>query len=76
MPMTVLKVQVVYAGGRRKSAGRWKSAGEWAPTRKLSLAQGRFKVRHGSSALFRLRFAAIDGTTRIDDVHVDPRFSR
>jgi hypothetical protein len=72
----VLKVQVVYADGRRKSAGRWKSAGEWTPTRKLSLAQGRFKVRRGGSALVQLRFAAIDGTTRIDDVYIDPRFSR
>lgn len=73
---TVLKVQVVYGDGRRKSAGRWKPAAEWTPTRKLSLAQGRFKVRRGGSALVQLRFAAIDGTTRIDDVYIDPRFSR
>jgi hypothetical protein len=71
-----LKVQVVYADGRRKSAARVKPAAEWAPTRKVSLAQGRFRVRRGSSAVVRLRFAAIGGSVRVDDVYVDPRYNR
>jgi hypothetical protein len=72
----VLKVQVVYADGRTKKAGRLKPAADWAVTRKLSLAQGRFRVRRGHSALVQLRFAVTAGTARIDDVYIDPRFWR
>lgn len=72
----VLKVEVVYADGRSKKAGRLKPAADWAVTRKLSLAQGRFRLRRGQSALVQLRFAATAGTARIDDIYVDPRFWR
>ena len=72
----VVKVQVLYAKGREKATARLKPAAEWTPTRKLSLAQGRFKVRKGRSAEVRLRFAVTDGTARVDDVYVDPRMWR
>jgi hypothetical protein len=72
----VVKVQVVYADGRKKATGRVKPGADWAPTRKLSLAQGRFKVRRGRSAQVQLRFAVTTGTARIDDVYVDPRMWR
>lgn len=71
-----LKVQVLYADGRRKPTGRLKPAFEWAPTRKLSLAQGRFKIRRGRSAEMQLRFSVSSGTARIDDVYIDPRIWR
>ena len=63
----------MYADGRVKKAGRLKPAADWAVTRKLSLAQGRFRVRRGESALVQLRFAVTAGTARLDDVYVDPR---
>ena len=72
----VVKVQVLYAKGREKTTARFKPAVEWAPTRKLSLAQGRFKARKGGSAEVQLRFAVISGTARVDDVYVDPRMWR
>ena len=72
----VVKVGVVYADGRVKKAGRLKPAADWAVTRKLSLAQGRFRVRRGDSALVQLRFAVTAGTARLDDLYVDPRFHR
>jgi hypothetical protein len=73
---TVVKVQVLYADGRRKATGRVKPKPEWAPTRKLSLAQGRFKIRRGRSAEVQLRFAVLSGTARLDDVYIDPRIWR
>ena len=72
----VVKVSVVYADGRVKQTGRLKPAAVWKVTRKLSLAQGRFRVRRSESALVQLRFAATAGTARLDDVYVDPRFWR
>jgi hypothetical protein len=72
----VVKVAVVYADGRAKKSGRLKPAADWAVTRKLSLAQGRFKVRRGESALVQLRFSVPTGTARLDDVYIDPRFWR
>ena len=72
----VVKVGVVYADGRVKKTGSLKPAADWAVTRKLSLAQGRFRVRRGESALVQLRFAVTAGTARVDDVYVDPRFWR
>jgi hypothetical protein len=71
-----LNVQVVYPSGKFKRAGRLKPGAEWNVTRKLSLAQGRFRVTKGSSAEIRLRFTASAGTVRIDDVYVDPRYKR
>ena len=72
----IVKVSVVYADGSVKKTGRLKPAADWAVTRKLSLAQGRFRVRRGESALVQLRFAVTAGTARLDDVYVDPRFWR
>jgi hypothetical protein len=72
----VVKVGVVYADGRVKKTGRLKPAADWAVTRKLSLAQGRFRVRRGESALVQVRFAVTAGTARLDDLYIDPRFWR
>ena len=72
----VMKVQVLYADGKKKATGRVKPGAEWAPTRKLSLAQGRFKIRRGRSAQVQLRFAVTTGTARLDDVYIDPRMWR
>jgi hypothetical protein len=72
----VLRVQVLYASGKVKSVGRVRPGAEWAPTRKLSLKQGLFRVHRRASTFVQLRFAASAGTVRLDDVYVDPRFSR
>jgi hypothetical protein len=73
---SVLRVDVVYASGKVKRSGRVKPRAEWAPTRKLSLAQGRFKAKRRGTALVQLRFVATAGTVRMDDVYVDPRYNR
>jgi hypothetical protein len=72
----VVRVAVVYADGSVKKTGRLKPAADWKVTRKLSLAQGRFRVRRGESALVQVRFEVKAGTARLDDVYVDPRFWR
>jgi hypothetical protein len=72
----VVRVQVLYAGSKPKFTGRIRPGAAWAPTRKLSLAQGRFRVRRDASTVIRLRFAAITGIVRLDDVFVDPRYNR
>jgi hypothetical protein len=69
-----LRVDVVYANGRVKKAGRVRAREDWRVTRKLSLAQGRFRVKRGASANVQLRFTASGGPVRVDDVYVDPRF--
>jgi hypothetical protein len=72
----VLRVDVVYASGKVKKTGRLKPGAEWAPTRRLSLAQGRFRAKRGGFAQIQLRFVATAGTVRMDDVYVDPRYNR
>jgi hypothetical protein len=73
----VVRVQVLYANGtKRKAPRRVRPGAEWAPTRKLSLAQGLFRVRRRASTTIQLRFAASAGTVRIDDVYVDPFLRR
>jgi hypothetical protein len=71
-----LRVQVLYASGKKKSPRRVRPGAGWAPTRKLSLAQGLFHVRRRASTEIQLRFAASAGTVRIDDVYVDPFLRR
>jgi hypothetical protein len=72
-----LRVQVLYGEGRKsKKTGRIKAGAVWKVTRKLSLAQGRFRVKRGKSANVRLKFTASGGPVRMDDVYVDPRFTR
>ena len=71
-----LKVQVVYRSRRAKTTARLKPGAEWRVTRRMSLAQGRFRVRRKGSAVVRLRFAATAGTVRVDDVYVDPRYRK
>lgn len=72
----VVRVQVLYDGGRSKKTGRIRARHAWRITRKLSLAQGRFHVASGGSANVQLRFTASGGTVALDDVYVDPRLRR
>jgi hypothetical protein len=71
-----VKVQIVYASGRVLGRGRLLPGAEWAPTKKLALSQGLFKVKRGKAKQIRLRFAVTAGTARMDDVYVDPRMWR
>jgi hypothetical protein len=73
----ILRVQVLYGAGRKsKKTGRIRAASAWTVTRKLSLAQGRFRIKRGESANVRLKFTASRGTVLVDDVYVDPRLRR
>ncbi len=72
----IVRVKVLYANGKEKSAGRVRPDADWAPTRKLSLKQGLFRVHRRGSTMVQLRFTASAGTVRLDDVYVDPRFNR
>lgn len=72
----VVRVAVLYTRGRVKKAGRVRAGADWRVSRKISLAQGRFRVKRGRTANVRLRFTASGGPVRVDDVYVDPRFRR
>jgi hypothetical protein len=70
-------VQVLYGASRKsKKTGRIHAASHWKVTRRLALAQGRFRIKRGASAEVRLKFVASWGTVRMDDVYVDPRLRR
>lgn len=71
-----VKVEILYASGKVKGRGRLQPGAEWAPTKKLSLSQGQFKVKRRGATQVRLRFAVTAGTARIDDVYIDPRMWR
>jgi hypothetical protein len=70
----VVRVAVLYREGRVKKAGRVRAGAAWRVSRKVSLAQGRFRVKRGRTANVQLRFTASGGPVRVDDVYVDPRF--
>src|SRR5215213_8142037 len=72
----VVRVAVLYARGRVKKAGRVRAHADWRVSRKVSLAQGRFRVKRGRTANVQLRFTASGGSVRVDDVYVDPRLRR
>ena len=73
----VLRVDVLYRDGKKaKKAGRVKAGAAWGVSRKVSLAQGRFRVKRGQSAAVQLRFTASGGSVRVDDVYIDPRLRR
>jgi hypothetical protein len=69
-----LDSELLYGGDPVKYAGREWPGTDWGVTRRLSLAQGRFLGRGDGSGTVRIRFTAIDGPVRVDDVYVDPRF--
>jgi hypothetical protein len=71
-----VKVEIVYASGKVKGRGRLQPGADWAPTKKLSLSQGQFKIKRRAATQIRLRFAVTAGTARIDDVYIDPRMWR
>jgi hypothetical protein len=71
-----VKVEILYASGKVKGRGRLQPGAEWAPTKKLSLSQGQFKVKRRGATEIRLRFAVTAGTARVDDVYIDPRMWR
>jgi hypothetical protein len=66
-----LTVELVHPDGEAQPVGQVMPDGEWAPTRKVSLAQGR-----AASGSVRLLFAVAAGTVRVDDVYIDPRYHR
>jgi hypothetical protein len=73
----LLRVAVLYRNGKKaKKAGRFKAAADWSVTRKVSLAQGRFRIKRGQSASVQLKFTASGGSVRMDDVYIDPRLRR
>lgn len=73
----VVRVDVLYRnGGKAKKAGRIKGGDAWHVSRKVSLAQGRFRIRRGQTANVQLRFTAVGGAVDVDDVYVDPRLRR
>jgi hypothetical protein len=71
-----VRVEVLYANGKKKKSRGVRPGAEWAPTRKLSLAQGLFHVRRRGSTMIQLRFTGSTGTVRLDDVYVDPFYRR
>jgi hypothetical protein len=71
----LLTVELVYSDGVVKPVGQLASDADWAPTRRVSLAQGRCSRRRGSASV-QLRFSLATGTVRVDDVYVDPRYHR
>jgi hypothetical protein len=71
-----LKVEVVYANGRRSKAAKLRAGDSWAPTRKLGVALGRAKGEGKlTTAAVTLRFTPVGepAAWQIDDVYVDPR---
>jgi hypothetical protein len=72
----VVRVQVLYANRKSKFTGWIAPGADWAPTRILSLGQGRFRIRRTASTVVQVRFTAIAGTVQLDDVYVDPRYNR
>ena len=71
-----LKVEVVYANGRRAKRTRLRAGDSWAPTRKLAVALGRAKGRGKlGTAAVSLRFTPVGepAAWQIDDLYIDPR---
>jgi hypothetical protein len=71
-----LKVEIVYANGRRSKAAKLRAGDEWAPTRKLSVALGRAKGKGKlKTANVALRFTPVGepAAWQVDDIYVDPR---
>ena len=66
-----LTVELVHSDGETQPVGQVLPGAEWAPTRRVSLAQGR-----SASGPVQLRFAVVAGTVRVDDVYIDPRYHR
>jgi hypothetical protein len=66
-----LTVELVHPDGEAQPDGQVMPGGEWAPTRRISLAQGR-----SASGSVRLLFSVAAGTVRVDDVYIDPRYHR
>ena len=71
-----LKVEVVYANGKKSKASKLRAGDSWAPTRKLSVALGRAKGkgRIGTAAVA-LHFTPVGepAAWQVDDVYIDPR---
>jgi hypothetical protein len=71
-----VRVDVLHRSDRVKRRARIGVREGWRVTRKVSLSQGQFRVRKGHATTVRLRFTALGGPVRVDDVYVDPRFRR
>jgi hypothetical protein len=69
-----LRVDVLYANGKRGKRSVLRGSEAWAPTRKLAIALGRAKGKGKlSTAIISLRFTPLAGDWQIDDVYLDPR---
>jgi hypothetical protein len=69
-----LRVDVLYANGKRGKRSVLRGNEAWAPTRKLAIALGRAKGKGKlSTAIVSLRFTPLAGDWQIDDVYLDPR---
>lgn len=76
-----LKVEVVYSGGKVKTAGVFEApaaTGAWAPSPILPLASllPARELRAGGSMDVQLRVSAASGSWQVDDVYIDPRALR
>jgi hypothetical protein len=71
-----LRVDVVYANGRRAKSLKLRAGEAWAPSRKLGVALGRAKGKGKlTTATVSLRFTPVGkpANWQIDDVYLDPR---
>lgn len=68
-----LKVEVLYASGRRGKTSVLGAHDVWAPTRALAVAIGRTKKGRESTATIAMRFTPLSGSWQIDDFYLDPR---
>jgi hypothetical protein len=68
-----LRVDVLYANGKRGKRTVLRGHDAWAPTRTLAVAIGRAKQKGSATSIISLRFTPLAGNWQIDDVYLDPR---
>ena len=68
-----LRVDVLYANGKRGKRTVLRGRDAWAPTRTLAVAIGRATQRGSATSIISLRFTPLAGNWQIDDVYLDPR---
>jgi hypothetical protein len=68
-----LRIDVLYANGRKGKSSVIGAHDTWTPTRSLAVAIGRAKKGRESTATIRMRFTPLSGSWQIDDVYLDPR---
>ena len=68
-----LRVDVLYANGKRGKRTVLRGHGAWAPTKTLAVAIGRATQKGDATSIISLRFTPLAGAWQIDDVYLDPR---